>query len=67
MKSWKVGFACEEKERGLAKQLVGPNLAAESVALTFSTDNGDELREAPFAYLPDLKSKVFQLLDQNDA
>lgn len=41
MKSWKVGFACEEKERGIAKQLVGPNLAAESVVLTFSTDNED--------------------------
>ena len=61
-----MSIACEQKERSLAKKLIGPNLAAESVVLSFSTDDGEELREAPFAYVPDLKAKVIQLLEQND-
>ena len=66
MKSWNVSFACEEKERRLAKKLIGPNLSSESVLLTFEKDGEHELRNAPFAFVPDLKAKIFQLLEQND-
>lgn len=67
MKAWKVSFASESKERCLAKELIGPNYTAEAVVFTFPLDGGhEELRKAPFAYIPDLKHKVFQLLDQND-
>ena len=67
MKEWNVSFASECKERSLAKELVGPNLSAENVILTFAPDGPAEvMREAPFAYIPDLRSKVVQLLDQND-
>ena len=52
MKAWNVSFACEERERSLAKKFIGPNLASESVVLTFTSDGAqDELREAPFAYV----------------
>ena len=57
MKEWNVSFASECKERSLAKELVGPNLSAEGVILTFAPDGPAEvMREA----------KVVQLLDQND-
>ena len=67
MKAWNVSFASERLERNLAKELVGPNYTAEAVMLTFPLDGGgEELRKAPFAYIPNLKDKVIQLLDQND-
>ena len=62
-----MSFASECKERSLAKELVGPNLSAEGDILTFAPDGTAEvMREAPFAYIPDLQAKVIQLLDQND-
>ena len=62
-----MSFAGEQKERSLAKELVGSNLSAESVALSFPIDGaGEELREAPFVFIPDLNAMVIQLLDQND-
>lgn len=66
MKSWKVGFDCEAKERTLTKKLIGSNLAAESVVLTFTVDGEEEMRETPYVFIPDLKFKVIQLLEQND-
>ena len=66
MKEWKITFASEVKERHLAKELVGPNLTSEMVPFTFALDSGEEIREAPMAYVPDLGAKVEQLLDQND-
>lgn len=62
MKAWNVSFACEQRERSLA----APNLAAESIVLSFSTEGGEKLREVPYANVPDLKAKVIQLLEQND-
>ena len=60
-------MASEAKERKLAQQLVGPNIEGEAVPFTFSVDSGgEEVRKAPMAYVPDLVSKVVQLLDQND-
>lgn len=67
MGSWKISFASEAKEHSLAKELVGSNLDAESVAFTFPGDGGgDEVRTAPMAFVPNLVAKVTQVLDQND-
>lgn len=67
MSVWKIHLESEAKERSLAKALVGPNLASEMVAFSFSLDGGgEEIRKAPMAYIPDLVEKVVQLLDQND-
>ena len=68
MKAWNVSFAGEQKQRGLVRELVGPNLSSESLPFTFSIDKGksEEIRRAPIAYVPDLVAKVTQLLDQND-
>lgn len=67
MREWKISFASENKERLLAKKLVGPNLDAEAVAFTFPVDGGgEEIQKAPMAFIPDLVAKVTQLLDQND-
>lgn len=67
MRAWNIGLGTEGKERSRARDLIGPNLASESVAFTFSLDGGgEELRKAPMAYVPDLPAKVIQLLEQND-
>ena len=63
-----VKIASETKECALAKELVGPNIKAESLpCFTFSLENKEEeLRQAPMAYIPNMVAKVIQLLDQND-
>ncbi len=67
MNAWNISLGTEGKERSRARELIGPNLTSESVAFTFSLDGGgEELRMAPMAYVPDLPTKVTQLLDQND-
>lgn len=65
--AWKIKLDSEAKERSLAKELVGGNIESESIPFTFSIDGGgEEVRKAPMAYIPDLVSKVIQILDQND-
>ena len=67
MKAWKINLESEQKERSLANTQVGPNLASEMVAFTYTLDGGEEeIRTAPMAYVPDLVAKVKQLLEQND-
>ena len=66
---WHLKMDSEAKERELCKELVGDDIESEAVPLTFSIDGGrggEEVRQAPMAYLPDLVKKVVQLLDQND-
>lgn len=67
MKAWNVSLSPECTVRALARDLIGPNLASELVAFTFSVDGGrEEVRKAAMAYIPELQAKVKQLLDQND-
>lgn len=56
----------EAKERKLRKGLIGHNIECEAVPLTFSLEGGEEVRQAPMAFVPNLVEKVVQLLDQND-
>lgn len=66
MGAWNIKLASEDKERSLATELVGPNLEAEPVPMTFPLDRGEEIRKAPMAYIPNLPAKIVQLLNQND-
>ncbi len=67
MQAWNITLGSEYKVRSLARDLVGPNLASELVAFTFTLDGGgEEVRKAPMAYVPELPAKVIQLLEQND-
>ena len=67
MRAWKISFGSEAKQRVLAKNIIGSNLAGEMVPFTFPLDaGGEEIRKAPMVYIPDLHAKIIQLLDQND-
>ena len=53
-----IAVAGEKRQQSLAKELVGENIAAEPVAMSFSLPSGgEELRS------PDLKAKITQILD----
>jgi hypothetical protein len=55
MKSWGVAIAGEKKMRTISAQIVGENLKAEAVPLSFRLkDGGEEIRPAPMAYIPNL-------------
>ena len=63
---WGVATASEKNMRQEAKQLLGENLKAELVPLTFKhRDGGEVIKEAAMAYIPDLWLKISELLDQN--
>ncbi len=47
--------------------LVGGNLEAEAVPMTFRLkEGGEEIRAVPLVYIPNLQKKVFDLLDENN-
>ena len=47
--------------------MVSDNLKSEVAPLTFSLKSGgEEIRGAPLVFIPDLKEKIFQLLDKHD-
>ena len=58
MKGLNVSFASEKKQRALASDLVGDNITAEKGAFSFCGHKGEEIREAPFVYCPDLIARV---------
>ena len=63
---WGMATASEKSMREEAKQLIGDNLKAELVPLTFKhRDGGEVIKEAAMAYIPNLWLKISELLDQN--
>ena len=60
-----VHIVGERKQRELAKQIIGENVAAEKGAFTFPGEKGGEvIREAPFVYVPNLIRKVSDVVLQ---
>ena len=51
-----------------AKNLVGDNLAAENAPFTFSQkEGGEEIRPAPFVYIPNLWDSIKCMLNQHNS
>ena len=46
----------------MANEIVGDNIKAEKGAFTFSHGKGEEIRDAPFVYCPNLISKVSDMV-----
>ena len=61
-----VSLASEKRQRTLAKEAIGDRITAEMVPFTFPADGGvDEIREAPFVYVPNLITRVANTLTHN--
>lgn len=67
MKSWGVSIASEKQMRLEAKELIGDNLRAELIPLTFTCKDGsEEVKETPMAYIPRLWDSLHNNLEHND-
>lgn len=68
MKLWKIDVSSEKKQRAVMKaDLEKVEVEAESVPFSFHTKRNDlELRPAPIAFVTDLKSLLYHLLDEKD-
>ena len=53
---WNISIASERRLRKHTQSVVTTNLKGEAVPLTKS--GGEEIRAAPFVYIPELKLKV---------
>lgn len=61
-----IQVGSEAKQRTLAKDIVGDNLVTETGAFTFRRDGGGEdIREVPFAYVPNLIRKATDLIENH--
>ena len=61
-----ISLASERKQRSLAKETVGDNIAAEMVPFTFPAEGrGAEVHAAPFVYVPNLIARVSDTLNQH--
>ena len=50
----------------MANEIVGDNIKAEKGAFTFSHGKGEEIRNAPFVYCPNLISKVSDMVRHHE-
>jgi hypothetical protein len=67
MTEWGIQIASEKKMRSRASSLTDNPLTSEMALFLFSLQSGgEEIRSAPFVYIPDLKKKVYALLEKND-
>ena len=67
LKEFKIELASERKQRKMAKEIIGDNLQAEKAPFTFSKDGGgEEIREVPFVFVPNLIQKVADLVAHNE-
>lgn len=66
MKSWGLSIASEQKQRSALKtMLMEMEILGESIPFSFRTrSGGQELRPAPFAFVNNLKSTLFHLLEE---
>lgn len=66
MKSWGANLPSEGQQRSVMKSQLS-KLPVESEAVPFAFNlkhGGQELQPAPLAYVPDIKSLIFHLLDE---
>ena len=66
MKSWGINIASEAKQRSLMKDQLS-NLLVKSESVPFALNlkrGGQELCPAPLAYIDNLESMIFHLLDE---
>ena len=61
-----MSIASEHSQRKLAQTIVGDNLVAEKGAFSVSNDHGEEIREVPFVYYPNLIAKIADLVGQHE-
>ena len=67
LKKFKIHVASEKQQRALANDIIGDNMEAEKGAFIFSREGGgEETREAPFVYVPNIVCKVADLLTHNE-
>ena len=66
MKAWGAKLSSESKQRQLmVEELQNLHVEAESIPFSFNLKRGgQELRPAPLAYVDDLRSVIFHLLDE---
>ena len=60
----KVSLASENEQRELAKELETP-VVSEMVPFTFSVDGREQIKEAPFVFVPHLINHVKDLLSHH--
>lgn len=65
MKAQGVRMASERSVRKLSEEMVGGNLVAEEVPLSQPLHTGVDMKLSPLVYIPDVKEKIFHLLEQN--
>ena len=62
-----VSLACDKNMRKLSNEITGNSLIGEIAPFSFPLASGrEELKEAALVYIPDLVTKVTQMLDDNE-
>ena len=67
LNEFQISLASEQSQRQLAKEVIGDNLQAERAPFSFSKDGGgEEIREVPFVFVPNLIRKVADVVAHNE-
>ena len=67
LKEFQISLASERSQRQLAREIIGDNLQAEKAPFSFTKDGGgEEIREIPFVFVPNLIRKVADVVAHNE-
>ena len=67
LKASGVSLSSEGRQREIAQRQIGENIDSETAPFSFSLPSGgEELRAAAHVFIPRLREKVFQLLEENE-
>lgn len=66
LKGLHISIGSEVKRCALAKEIIGDNMVAEMGAFAFKRDgDGEEIKEVPFVYVPNLVKKVADKIEEH--
>lgn len=66
LQKFKIHLSSEKRQRSLASNIVGEAIQGENGAFICSKEGGgNEIKEVPFVYVPNLVQKVADLLAHN--
>lgn len=60
-----ISLASEARQRKMAAEIIGHDPVAEKAGFTVTVEKGEEIKELPFVYFPNLIQKISDIIHQH--
>ena len=66
LKSLNVSIASEAQQRKMAAEIIGQDPVAETGPFSVAVEKGEEIKQVPFVYFPNLIAKIGDTIHQHE-